>query len=191
MDHVPKETIDDWKRYYLYLLKKITLRQPGKRLILKNQDNTGKIKLLLEIFPDAKFIYLYRNPYDIYFSMMKFMRITIPRYCIQKPPRIEKVEESMMNLYTRMIQKYITEREFIPKENLIEVRYEDFITQPFQEMKSIYETFQLEGFQDAAPAFRTYVHSQQSVKKDHYTINEELKQRIEQKWGFAIKEFGY
>jgi hypothetical protein len=158
---------------------------------LKNQDNTGKIRILIEMFPNAKFIYLYRNPYDLYFSMMKFIRIAIPRFCIQKPPKIKEVEHSMIDLYARMIQKYLAERENIPQGNLIEVRYEDLITRPIPEIKNIYETLHLEGFQDAEPAFRTYANSQKSIKTDHYTMNEEQKQKIESKWGFAIKEFGY
>jgi len=191
MDGASKETIDEWKAYYLYILKKITLYQQGKQLVLKNQDNTGKIKILLEMFPEAKFIYLYRNPYDLYFSMMKFMSIAIPRFCIQKPPKIEDVEESMMNLYARMVQKYIKEREFIPKENLVEVCYEDFVAQPFEEIRRVYEALQLEGFRDSAPALETYLRTQLSIKNDQYMMDDTLKQRIEQKWGFAIKEFGY
>lgn len=191
MDGASKETIDEWKRYYLYFLKKITLYRHGKQLVLKNQDNTGKIKILLEMFPDAKFIFLYRSPYDLYFSMMKFMRIAIPLFCIQKPSTIEVVEESMFNLYIRLIQKYINERELIPKGNLVEIRYEDFVAQPLQQIKNIYETLQLDGFRNAEPAFDTYLRTQLIIKKDQYTMNDELKQKIEKKWGFAIKEFGY
>ncbi len=191
MDDASKETIDDWKRYYLYILKKITLYRHGKRLVLKNQDNTGKIRILLEMFPDAKFIFLYRNPYDLYFSMTKFIRIALPRFCIQKPPMYEIVEESMFNLYRQMTQKYIRERELIPKGNLIEVRYEDFVSQPSREIQRIYETLHLDGFQDAEPSFDTYIHTQMVIKKDQYSMNDELKQKIEDNWGFAINEFGY
>jgi len=191
MDGVPKETIEAWKCYYLYLLKKITLRQQGKQLVLKNQENTGKIKLLLDMFPDAKFIYLYRNPYDLYFSMMKFMRITIPRYCIQKPPHYQIVEQSMMDLYTKVIQKYIKERHQIPQGNLIEIRYEDFIRQPLHEIKRVYITLQLDGFQDAEPAFRAYLGSQKNLHRDCYPQNEAIRKKIEEKWGFALREFGY
>jgi hypothetical protein len=191
MENVPEETIEKWKRCYLYILKKITFAQHGKQLILKNQDNTGKIKLLLEMFPDAKFIFLYRNPYDLYFSMMKFMRITIPRFCIQKPPSLEVVEESMLKLYSQMIKKYIMERRLIPKNNLVEICYEKFIDQPYQEMQNIYNGLQLEGFQDARKAFNTYLSTQWMIKKDQYIMNEEQKSKIERNWGFAIKEFGY
>lgn len=191
MDGVPKKTIDDWKGYYLYLLKKLTLHHQGKRLVLKNQDNTGKLHILLEMFPDAKFIFLYRNPYDLYFSMMKFMKITIPRFCVQKPPELEVVEQSMMNLYVKMTQKYLKERDEIPQGNLVEVRYEDFIAQPFQELKNIYKTLQLQGLQNATPAFQTYLAAQKNIKTDRYTMNEDIQQKIERKWGFAIREFGY
>lgn len=191
MNDVSKKTIEDWKQWYLYLLKKITLYQQGKQLVLKNQDNTGKIRILLEMFPKAKFIFLYRNPYDLYFSMMKFMRIAIPRYCIQKPPKIQDVEQSMMSLYTKIIQNYLRERTSIPAGNLVEVRYEDYIAQPLEETKRIYETLHLEGFQDAKPAFQTYIDGQKSMKRDRYALTKESKQKIDEMWGFAIREFGY
>lgn len=191
MENVPQKTIDAWKGFYRYILKKITLREHGKQLVLKNQDNTGKINILLDMFPDAKFIYLHRNPYDLYFSMMKFMKVAIPRYCIQKPPQIEQVESSMMNLYTKLIQKYLRERDSIPQGNLVEIRYEDFIAHPLHEIQRIYETFSLQGYQDALPAFQTYIRSQKTIKTDRYQINDEVQQKIQRKWEFAFETFGY
>ncbi|MEO1132054.1 MAG: sulfotransferase, partial [Cyanobacteria bacterium J06639_1] len=58
-----KET---WKRAYVSILKKTTLHSGGKRLAIKNPANTSRISELLELFPDAKFIHIYRNPYDVY-----------------------------------------------------------------------------------------------------------------------------
>jgi hypothetical protein len=97
----------------------------------------------------------------------------------------------MMDLYVQMIQKYLRERDSIPKENLLEVRYEDFITQPLLQIKNIYESFQLPGFQNSESAFKEYINSQLSFKKDSYSIDEALQQKIMKKWGFAIKQFGY
>lgn len=191
MEHVPQRTIEDWKEFYLYILKKITLYEDGKQLVLKNQDNTGKIKILLDMFPEAKFIFLYRNPYDLYFSMMKFMKTTIPRFCIQKPPTIEIIESSMMNLYKTMLQKYIREREYIPKGNLVEVQYEEFISNPLTTLQTIYDSFSLQGYQDAKPAFQTYLRSQKNIRTDTYTLTDEIQEKIKNTWGFALKTFGY
>ena len=191
MDQVSQRSIDEWKKIYLYLIKKITLQHKGKQLVLKNQDNTGKVKLLLELFPDAKFIFLYRNPYTLYQSMMKFIRITIPRFCIQNPPKLESVEKSMMDLYTRVIQKYLKERHEIPLDNLIEVRYEDFIAQPLTQMKAIYTHLHLDSFTQAQPRFQDYISSQKTIKLTQYPVSKTVKSKVEKAWGFAIKEFGY
>jgi omega-hydroxy-beta-dihydromenaquinone-9 sulfotransferase len=191
MENASQFTIDEWKKIYLYLLKKITLQQQGKQLILKNQDNTGKIKLLLEMFPDAKFIFMYRNPYTLYCSMIKFMSIVLPRFCVQTPPPFNVVEQNMMELYTKMTKKYLDERSAVPAENLLEVRYEDYISHPMQHLETIYDQFKLEGFTQKKPVFHTYLSAQEKIKLDHYPINDEVKQKVEKVWGFAIKEFGY
>jgi len=191
MENASQFTINEWKRIYLYLLKKITLQQQGKQLILKNQDNTGKIKLLLEMFPDSKFIFMYRNPYTLYCSMMKFMSIVLPRFCVQTPPLLDVVEQSMMNLYSKMTKKYLNERTSIPADNLIEVRYEDYISYPLKHLETIYKQFKIEGYAQIKPVFQTYLSTQAKIKLDQYPIHEDIKQKVESIWGFALKEFGY
>jgi omega-hydroxy-beta-dihydromenaquinone-9 sulfotransferase len=191
MDNVTQKDIANWKEVYLYLLKKITLHNNGKRLLLKNQDNTAKIKLLLDIFPNAKFVLIKRNPYDLYCSMMKFMSIVLPYYCIQKPPKIEEVEESMINLYIKIFKKYFEERKLIPKGNLVEIKYEDFIIEPLKEIKEIYDCLPLKGFNTYKKDFEKYLLTQNNLKLSNYTLSEETRKKIYDKWGFTFKDFGY
>jgi len=191
MEDVSKRAIDKWKEVYMYFLKKVTIREKGKRLILKNPANTARIKLLLEMFPDAKFIHIQRNPYHQYLSMMRFMRIVIPLYCVQKPPKIGHVEKLMMDLYVDMYRKYFRERKRIPEGNFVEVKYEDFIERPFEELRRIYGLLNLAGFKKSERAFRAYILSQSEVRLHNYVIDAELREKIYKKWGFAFKEFGY
>ena len=58
---VERKVIAQWQAIYLHFLKKVTFSSDGKRLLLKNPANTGRIPTLLEMFPDAKFIHVYRN----------------------------------------------------------------------------------------------------------------------------------
>jgi hypothetical protein len=58
MDNIPKNVIEEWKEIYLYLLKKETLYRDGKRLVLKNPANTARVTLLLEMFPNARFVHI-------------------------------------------------------------------------------------------------------------------------------------
>lgn len=191
MEDVKQNDIDRWKETFLYLLKKLTLYYNGKRLLLKNQDNTAKIKLLLEMFPNAKFVLIKRNPYNLYYSMMRIMSIIIPYYCIQKPPKIEQVEESMLNLYIRMFKKYFKDRKLIPRGNLVELKYEDFIKDPLKEIEGIYDYLNLGGFNRYKKDFERYFVTQKNIKVSTYKISEEIREKIYDKWGFTFKEFGY
>ncbi|HIH29121.1 MAG TPA: sulfotransferase [Thermoplasmata archaeon] len=185
------QNIEDWKTTYLSLLKKITMYHQGKQLILKNQDNTGKILQLLEMFPDAKFIYMYRNPYDLYMSMLKFMRKVIPLYCVQTPPPLKDVEDHMMTLFTHMTKKYIQDKPLIPKENLMEVRYENFIDEPLDIVSTPYNKFSLNGYRDIEPSMNSYLTTQKTIHMDKYNFTDSIKKKIENHWGFALTEYEY
>jgi hypothetical protein len=191
MENVSDFDIQRWKEIYLYLLKKVTIVVGGKRLVLKNQDNTAKVKLLLELFPDAKFILIQRNPYDLYYSMLKFMRMVIPLYCVQKPPLFDEVEDIMMELYARMFRKYLKERSLIVKGNLVEVKYEDFIHEPIQTIQHIYSELNLDGFTASRAAFDTYLKNQEAFNEESYTISDEVRAKIDKRWGFIKEAFDY
>ncbi len=190
MKNVPENIVEKWKETYLYLLKKATFCWNGKQLILKNPANTGRINLLLEMFPDAKFIHIYRNPYHVYFSMMKFLCIVLPRYTFQRPSK-EEIERHMMNLYVEMYKKYLREKEKIPEGNLVEVKYEDFIKKPFEELRRIYSELDLKSFRESENAFKKFIASQSKIKTSKYEMKEEIKQKIYSKWQFAFDAFGY
>jgi hypothetical protein len=190
-ESVSNRDIQLWKQSYLYLIKKATFASQGKQLVLKNQDNTAKVRLLLELFPNAKFLLIQRNPIDLYYSMLKFMRIVIPRYCIQNPPSFSEVEASMMSLYARMFRKYLHERKLIPKGNLVEVKYEDFIVNPIEILESIYQTLKLSGFPQAKPQFLQYIDSQKAVVGGSYPIEESVVKRVKKQWDFVMKEYQY
>ena len=65
-ENINKKIINKWKKIYTYFLKKITYKNFGKRILSKSLVNSGRINLLLEMFPDAKFIFIYRNPYKLF-----------------------------------------------------------------------------------------------------------------------------
>lgn len=191
MEDVSQKVIDTWKEVYRYLLKKETIYRDGKRLVLKNPANTARVKLLLEMFPEAKFIHIYRNPYHVYRSMMKLLMSIVPFMCVQQPPKSEEIEKQVFYVYKQMYTKYLKERNYIPKGNLIEVRYEDFIQQPLKELKNIYTKLQIDGFKKSETTFNEYIASQTKVKLQKYIIDENIKQRIYREWKFAFDNFDY
>ena len=56
-----------WKRTLVRFLKAVTYRDP-RRLVLKSPPHTARLPVLLELFPDAKFVHIKRNPYTLFAS---------------------------------------------------------------------------------------------------------------------------
>ncbi|NIA09929.1 MAG: sulfotransferase [Nitrospiraceae bacterium] len=191
MDGVPQVAVEEWKDKYEYFLRKLTFFWGGKRLVLKNPSNTGRIKMLLEMFPNAKFVHIYRNPYTLFPSMVKFMVKVLPRYCVQNPIEREEMEKMIMDVYTALYKKYLEEKRLIPDGNLVEVRYEDLIAHPLDELKKVYDGLGLEGFEEKRKTFNDFIAAQSAIKTSMYEMDEETKEMIYRGWKFAFDAFGY
>ncbi len=57
------QEINTWYKSYDKILKKAVLNSKEKQLIVKNPVNTARIQKILKLYPDAKFLYIYRYPY--------------------------------------------------------------------------------------------------------------------------------
>ena len=74
-ENISCDEIQDWKNSYLYLLKKLSIANKSRQLVLKNPPNTARIKMLLSLFPNAKFIYIHRNPFEVYASNKRLWEV--------------------------------------------------------------------------------------------------------------------
>jgi len=112
-------------------------------------------------------------------------------YTVQNPPSWEIFEQSMVNMYNRMFAKYFAEKDLIPKQNLVEIKYEDLIKQPVNQMDHIYKSLNLGDFEKNKKIFEKYVESQKKVKKAVYKIDEQLKNHIYTQLKNTIDRWNY
>jgi len=187
---VNKEIIDQWKNSYLYLIKKITYKYNSQRILLKSLVNTARIKLLLEIFPEAQFIHLSRHPLKIYLSTWKLYKKILPIFSFQQID-IDQLDHYILDIYKDLYTQYFKEKHLIPQENLIELQYETFVQDPLTTLQTIYSRFNLKGYKKTHPIFLKYLEKHHSYQADNYTYDDELKEKIYKHWHFAFKKFGY
>ena len=189
--NLPKSTIDKWKEVYLLILRKATLKAGGKRLVIKNCADSARIKALLELFPDAKFIHIYRNPYNIFRSTQHLYRVVMERTQLQEVGQGEH-ENWVLRFYAQLMQKLLADKSLIPAGNLVEVKYEDLDKEPLAQLRKIYETLSLPGFAEAEPAFRAYLDSISGYQKlAHKQLDDSAITKINRNWQFAFDALGY
>jgi len=179
-----------WKRHYMAVVKKATVLSGGKRLVLKTPPNTGRIPALLELFPDARFVHIVRDPYPVYQSMRNMYRKVLPGQELQ-PLDWERIDAWVVDAYRRLMSKYLVDRKRIPAGHLIEIRFEDLDARPLEILPTIYESLGLPDFEEARPRLEAYLESLGRFEKNRFEYPAEIVDTVNAHWGFALEAFGY
>ncbi len=180
------------KSSYSKIIKKLTY-YTGKRLIVKSPDNTCRINMLLDLYPDAKFIHIYRNPYKVFSSTMVMYDSLFPIFSFEDLDSIEKGESEtvILDIYEKLYKHYLIDKENIPEGNLIEIKYEDFIQNPKEYIKTIYKDLKLDGYSEVEKDLHNYIDSQKGYKTNAFNKENLNIKRINKKMKFLFNQYGY
>ena len=142
------------------------------------------------MFPNAKFIYLMRNPYTVFESTRSFFTNTIQPLKLENISN-EQIEENILSVYAKLYHKYEEDKKFVPEGNLIEVKFEDFEVDAMAKTKEIYEKLSIPGYEAAKEDIEKYLGQKKGYKKNKYTYDARTVQLVEANWDFALKDWGY
>ncbi len=186
----PPDVLNKWKKVYRQLINKTLQNNKGERVILKNPVNTGRVKVLLDLFPQAKFIFIHRNPVDVFVSTKNFFLHLFPTLQLQHITEKE-INDLIFDVYEKIMRDYLSQRHLIPDRNLIEVGFDDLEKQPLPLLKKIYEKLSLGNFADVETKLDAYLKGKSNYQKNkHHISREELNQVLGQ-WQFAMEEWKY
>jgi hypothetical protein len=191
MEDVPPHAVAEWKKVYTYYLKKVSLYWGGRPLVLKNPANTARIRLLLDLFPEAKFVHIYRNPYHTFLSMQRMTRCEMSLYCVQNPPDDEYIERANAALYNALFKRYFEQKDLVPAGNLCEVRYEDLVAEPLATVRGIYAALDLPDFRVCERSLQDYIKTQRRIRAHTYEIDPALKKRLYGYLKLTVDRWGY
>ncbi len=192
-DATPEE-IESFKQHFEKLVK-ISMWNTRRNVkdaqyLSKNPPHTGKVKTLVEMYPNAKFIYLMRNPYTVFESSRSFFSNTIaPLELNSISP--EQMEQNILRNYVELYDAYQDQKKFIPEGNLYEIKFEDIEKNALAITEDIYKKLQLPGWEEARPAIEAYIEGKKSYKKNKYKYEDRTVQMVNDSWGRILDEWGY
>jgi hypothetical protein len=187
---VPANEIERWKSGFTLFLKKLTWKH-DRPLILKLPPHTCRIRLLLELFPDARFVHVHRNPYTVFRSTDHAYRIGLRWFSLQGPD-LNDLTSYIIKRYRGMYDAFFAQRGLIPSKHFHDVAMEDLVREPFCQMRTLYDTLQLPDFEGVEPALRQYVGSLHGYKKNEYPeLSSDLRREIGKAWERCFEEWGY
>lgn len=182
--------VEGWKADYLFLLKKISLANQGKQLILKSPPNTARVKLLLSMFPRARFIMVHRNPYEVYVSNQRFCEVTNKIYSVGPTKDIDN-NQIILDTYAQTMERYLAEKGLIPDGQLIEMPYQELMQAPMESMQKIYKTLRLPDFEVIKDEMTSYIEGQKSYVRLKHKMPEADEKLVSEKFAPFIKHWNY
>jgi len=187
---VPENELREWQDALRTFLKKLTWKY-GRPLILKSPHHTARIRLLLEMFPEARFLHIHRNPYAVFRSTQKMIAGWDGEYRLQKRD-YDKLNDRIIRQYNEMYDAYFEEKKLIPAGRFFDVGYEDLEHDPLGQVRQIYEALDLPDYAHVEPKIREYVGTLADYKKnEHAKIDEDLRQLIAREWGRSFEAWNY
>lgn len=186
-----KKYCEQWKREYRHAIRLITFKNKGKQLVLKNPPNTERIKYLLELFPDAKFIYIYRNPLDVFYSMKNiWINAIMKLYSLQNLSE-EQIDEIIVAHFTYLTDQYEKDKALISSDNLIEVRFEELEKNPFNTIRKIYSKLELPEFEETARDLQMQLAKEKNYSRFKHIFTEESYKKVERQLEKYIMQWDY
>ncbi len=190
VDEVNDNRHVEWDKNYRQLIIKAMLNSKGRRAVIKNPVNTARVKSLLRIFPDAKFVFIYRNPVTVFLSTQKFFQELFPEMSFSKVNN-EFLDEMIFENFLRLMKDYDNQKYLIPSKNLLEIRFEDLEKSPLTECSKIYKDILEEDFEYPKTHLEKYLQGQRQYTKNVYQINRNVLDKILSTWGPYMKAWKY
>lgn len=182
--------IDRWKAAFVSYLQKLTWKH-RRPLVLKSPPHTARIRVLLEMFPKAKFLHIHRDPFTVFSSTRRMLLKNATLHCLQRGGW-DDIDKYVIRLYQKMHAAFFEDRKQIPAGALHEIAFDALERDPIGELVRAYRALDLPHFDVAMPAVRHYVNSIVGYEKNTYSdLPREMKQRLVREWRPSFEEWGY
>ena len=188
--HVPAAEVDEWKAAWRWFLQKMTFKY-HRPLVLKSPPHTARIRLLLEMFPEARFVHIHRNPYAVFQSFRHYFD-TATWYTYLQRPDLSGIEDRLLRRYTALYDAFFTERKLIPDGRFHEVRFEELERDLVGQMRRLYEKLGLPDFEALQPKLQRYADSLAGYRKNEFSeLDAPRRKKIACAWQRSFDEWHY
>jgi Sulfotransferase family len=144
LGHVPR-----WRDYYLahdqtpsyqYLvvqLKALQFLRGGRRWLLKSPQHLEQLPVLDAVFPGAIVLCTHRDPVPVALSMIAMITYSARMYC--SPVPVHEIAASWIERLQMMLDALVRDRDVIPPERSIDIRFDDFMADELGIAERVYD----------------------------------------------------
>lgn len=184
-----REEQERWTEILRLFLRMLSVQQK-KTMVLKSPPHGFRLPLLPGLFPQARFVVIDRNPYEVFASNLKLWRTLLEMYSLESfsPQEVEAFVLEAYLIHEEAIREGIRR---LAEGRLTRVRYEELVSDPVGQMRRMYWELALTDFESIQPELERHVASVAGHQRNRLALSEVQKAVVEQKWGPLIREKAY
>jgi hypothetical protein len=126
-----------WRWHMGLFIRKLAIF--GRRPLLKNPYNTARVAELAQMYPEARFVHIHRDPYRVYRSNMHLAREGHTLFQMQDTLGDDNYASRFLANYRRMEETFYRDAGTLEPNRVVDVRYEDLDEDPEGTIRDIYE----------------------------------------------------
>ena len=177
----------NWLSAHLKFAEKIQSMNKGKTLVFKSPGNTARISELLEIYPDAKFIHIVRDPQDVIPSTLHLYQIILPEFSLQDESKLN-LKEYVFDYYELVMKKFLASKSKLSGDQFCELKYEEFIENPLAVLQKVVSDLKLKSSPDSLEAF---FESRRNFSRNKFSRDPDLEKMISERCNNIIELYHY
>jgi len=190
LQDISPEEHQQWQEALQWLLKKLTFKYQ-RQLVLKSPPHTARIRLLLELFPRARFIHIHRHPYRVFQSMQRYFATAGWLSYLQKP-NLQAIDTGILRRYQILYDAYFDQKDLIPAGQFFDVRFSDLEQDPIQQVKMIYHALGLSYSEAFEAKLRNYFAARQGYRKNTFVpLEPAIKYQVDRACQRSFLAWGY
>jgi omega-hydroxy-beta-dihydromenaquinone-9 sulfotransferase len=186
---LPPAKRERWKRGMLSFLKHVSYRKP-RPMVLKSPPHTARVRTLLELFPQTKFIHIVRDPVNVFMSTVRLWRSLYQVQGLQVD-KGHDITEYVLSTFERMYASFEADRPLLEPDQYYEVRYEDLVADPMGQVSAMYARLGLGDFEHVRPRLAAFLDAKRDYQTNRFEPPEDVRAMVMERWRDFSQRYGY
>lgn len=179
-----------WEAGLLHFVRKLTVRY-DRPLLLKSPPQTARIRHLLRLFPEARFLHIARDPFEVFRSTCGLWSSLLAYGRLQTRYRLD-LEAAVVEDYRELYAAYFEARSAIPPGRLHEIRFEALERTPLETLAESYAALGLEWTAAYEQRLKDYLRTLRGYRRArHAEPSPELRRRLRSSWAESFQAWDY
>ena len=180
-----------WVMAFDEFFRGVSVVSGGKPLVLKSPTHSYRVATLRELLPDARFILIVRNPYEVFESMVRTYRALTGKYGLGPNLSDDEVRYILLSERRRFEAKLSSGVAGLPKHRFATLTYEHLVQNPLSAIERLYGQLELSGFDHMRPKLAAEIAKRSDYVQAAIRPSEEWKARITEQWADIFEHYGY